>query len=129
MRVDDEFDVKRFEANTSMNWWRLRGRATYFNIDEDVSFSANADGTQGLYLVSIFEINDSLDLSYRVERNLETNQNRNQQVALRWSDDCSFFLVGYKQSGINDRGVGESEAIIFGFGFNTLGRVTNADFD
>ncbi|MAP94005.1 MAG: hypothetical protein CMK07_03545 [Ponticaulis sp.] len=128
-RLNDEFDLKRFEAQTTVDWWRIKARATYFDVKEDIVFGLNPEQVQGIDFETRIELTDSLEFAYKLERNLETNLNRNQQIALKWFDDCSFFLIGWKQSQINDRGVGDSESIVFGFGFNTLGEVNNTDFD
>tara|TARA_Y100000052_G_scaffold26765_1_gene32345 strand:+ start:32854 stop:35157 length:2304 start_codon:yes stop_codon:yes gene_type:complete len=129
MRLDKDFDIRRIEAQTEIDWWRISSGFTYFNIDEDVAFGNNPTQTQGIAFRSQFELTDSLDLSYSINRNLETNLNQRQFAGVRWSDDCSFFIIGWEQRQISDRGVGDSESIVFGFGFNTIGAITTQDFD
>ncbi|WP_293613357.1 LPS assembly protein LptD [Ponticaulis sp.] len=129
MRVDDDFEVQRTESRMTLNWWRMSGAASYFNIGEDVSFDETPTQRQAIALSASFEVSDDLDLMYRISRNLETNLNQIQAVALRWSDECSFFQIGWQQRQITDRGIGDSNSITFGFGFNTLGQVTSGNFD
>lgn len=129
LRLDDDFDIRRVEIQSAVNWWRINSTVNYFNIDDSVGFGTNPSQVQGVAFRSVFELTDSLDLSYQINRNLESNLNQRQFIGLRWSDDCSFFIVGWQQSQINDRGVGDSESIVFGFGFNTIGAVSPGDFD
>ena len=128
-RLNDDFDIQRVETRATVDWWRLKGDVTYFNVSDDISMEALPLQRQGISLGATVELTDDVELLYRINRNLEANLNQIQAVALRWSDECSFFQIGYQQREINDRGVGNSESITFGFGFNTLGQVTSGNFD
>ena len=132
VRLNDDYEMKRLDVLSTYNWWRLQGRVFYFKLDEDISFASNLNNAtpiEGISFATRIQLTDSIDLSYQIQRNLEAEINRSQLIALRWSDECSFFEIGWKATGINDRGLGGSEAIVFGFGFNTLGEVTQTDFD
>ena len=129
LRLDDDFDVVRFETNTSFEFWRMRGDITYFNLDESISFYQTPEQAHAIDLTWQFELTESVDLMYALRRNMDTQENDSQAFAVQWSDDCSFFRIGWRQRGISDRGVGSSDTITFGFGFNTLGRVTSGDFE
>ena len=129
LRLDDDFDVVRFETTTGFDFWRVSGDITYFNLDESISFEVIPEQTHAIDLKWQFELTESIDLMYALRRNIGTNENEIQAFAVQWSDDCSFFQIGWRQRGISDRGVGSDNAITFGFGFNTLGLISNSDFE
>jgi LPS-assembly protein len=130
IRLDDDGDLLKIETTGSVEFWRFDVNATYFRLDEDISFNPLApETTEGLALNAKIRLTDSTKLLYLVNRNLTRELNARQQIALQWEDDCSFFRIGWAQSEISDRGIGNSESITFEFGFKTLGQVTNSDFD
>ena len=133
IRLDDDYEMKRIDVKTDLDWWRFSNSVSYFKVDEDIAFPS-AFGSpslpvEGVSFTTQIQLTDSLNFGYQIKRNLAEEFNRSQLIALRWSDDCSFFEIGWKQSGISVSGLGNSEAIFFGFGFNTLGEVSPADFD
>ena len=129
LRLDDDFEVQRVETSASVDWGRFSGRIAYFNVSDNISMELIPEARQAINLNARIELTDSVTFLYRINRNLETDLNQQHAFAFRWSDECSFFQIGYEQREINDRGVGNSESITFGFGFNTLGRVTSGNFD
>ena len=129
LRLDDNFDVVRFESTTVFDFWRINGDITYFNLDESISFDTRPESAHAIDTRLRFELTESIELLYSLRRNMDTNENDIQAFAVQWSDDCSFFQIGLRQREIGDRGVGSDNTITFGFGFNTLGRVSNSDFE
>lgn len=129
-RIDNDGDILSVETTGSIQWWRFDTKATYFRFDEEISFNPLSKvTTEGISLNSKIKLTDSIQLLYLLNRNLTRKLNQSQQVALQWQDDCSFFRIGWQQSEVNDRGVGDSDSITFEFGFKTLGYITNSDFD
>lgn len=129
-RFDDDFTLNRFEATGRFQFWKLAASATYFDLSEDVAYSAtNPNGAEGIQIKSSFQVTDNVKLLYAQSRNIETGENAKLAFGVELSDECSFFRISYVEQEINDRGVGTSESINFAFGLKTIGKVEESTFD
>ena len=129
-RADEDFEIKRMEATGSVDFWRVEGSVTYFDLSEDIAYSqTNPNGAEGIQIRSSFEVTENIKLLYSQRRNIETGFNVYQAFGVELSDECSFLQISYYTGDINDRGVGQGETIKIAFGFKTLGQVNERDFE
>jgi LPS-assembly protein len=129
-RFDDDLVLNRFEATGRLNIWRFTASATYFDMSEDVAYSAtNPNGAEGIEVRTSFRVNDNIKLLYAQNRNIETGQNAQKAFGLELSDECSFLRISYVEKEISDRGVGSSDTIKFAFGLKTIGQVSDRTFE
>lgn len=124
-RTNEELEVRRIDMDAKVDFWRIRGDARYFKVEEN---SAGVED-EGLVWNGSFAIDDRWAAIVQQSRNITQRQDIQFALGVRYQDDCSYFMIAYERSGARDRTLGPSESIRFTFALTGLGGVTPDDFD
>ncbi|HVY90874.1 MAG TPA: LPS assembly protein LptD, partial [Hyphomonadaceae bacterium] len=120
MRLDDSLAVQRIDVDTSANFWRVSGRARYFEVAE------NAQGLkdEGIAWNGSFKFDNHWSAIVEQARNIALRQDIRLSLGIAYEDDCSYFALTYERLGGRDRTLGPSESIGFHFALKGLGGYT-----
>jgi LPS-assembly protein len=128
-RANDELEVARVDVDASVDFWRIRGDARYFRVEDSNTTPGISSAEEGLVWNGSFKIDDHWAAVVQQSRNITLRQDIQASLGIRYQDDCSYFMIAYERSGARDRTLGPSESIRFTFALTGLGGVTPNDFD
>jgi len=128
-RTNEELEVRRIDMDASVDFWRIRGDARYFRVEDTSTTPGVSTEDEGLVWNGAFEIDNRWAAVVQQARNISQEQDIRFSLGLRYMDECSYFMIAYERSGGRDRTLGPSESIRFTFALTGLGGVTPNDFD
>lgn len=115
----ENFGVERVDTGASLDFWRLRGDARYYRIDDDITADGLTD--EGFAVSAAFSLTERISLQYQQQRNFTDQFDAFRSIGVSYSDGCSTFEIAYERSELNDRTIGANDSFQFRFYLKTLG--------
>lgn len=115
---DDTFDIQRIDAALRGSVWRVSAQARYFSVTDTL---AGGNPTREINGSASLRLTRNWDISYGLQRDLDSNINLRQDIRLTYRDDCSFLELGYNRNEFVDRTLGRDEGFQVRVGLSTLG--------
>lgn len=120
-RVDsNDGTLNRVDVVASYSSDRFNGQIRYFGFDDSLNRAGTSEEIQ---LTSQTRLTDRWSLVYNLQRDLDADVNRRQQVGFRYRDFCTDFEVLYQRENLNVGALGPSESIQFRVTLFTLGGI------
>ncbi|WP_421791388.1 LPS-assembly protein LptD [Hyphobacterium sp.] len=120
-RIDsDDGTLNRLDVVASYSNSRFNGQIRYFGFDDSL---ARAGTSEEIQLTTQTRITDRWSLVYNLQRDLENDVNRRQQIGFRYRDFCTDLELLYQREDLNVGVLGPSESIQFRVTLFTLGGI------
>ncbi|GJL97872.1 MAG: LPS-assembly protein LptD [Hyphobacterium sp.] len=120
-RIDsDNGTLNRLDVAASYSIDRFSGRIRYFGFDDSLSRAGTSEEVQ---LLTTTQITDDWALVYNLQRDLDADVNRRQQIGFRYRDFCTDFEILYQRDEISVGNLGPSESIQIRVTLFTLGGI------
>ena len=124
-RIDSQDgDMNRLEVLASYNSDRFTGAIRYIGFNEDL---ARAGPQQEVVLSTRTRFSDHWSFVYNLQRDLDLNLSRRQEIGLLYADHCSQFEILYQRENLNIGPLGPSESIQVRITLFTLGAIGSDD--
>ncbi|MEM9225593.1 MAG: LPS assembly protein LptD, partial [Pseudomonadota bacterium] len=117
---DDDLSLNRIDAQVITNFWRLRGRARYYRLNDSVT--GGESGEEGISMRGDFRLTDRYYFVYGRDRDIVDGRDLNHTIGLAYQDACSRFEIAFKRSEAVDRTLGPDDTLTFTFSLKTIGQ-------
>ena len=120
-RVDaEDGTLNRIDLMATYYGQRVFAQIRYFSFDD----SLNRPGpSEEIQLVSQTRLTENWSVVYNVQRDMDQDVNRRQEVGFRYRDFCTDFEILYQRENLNIGNLGPSESIQFRVTLFTLGGI------
>jgi LPS-assembly protein len=120
-RIDsDDGTVNRLDVVASYTNDRFSGRIRYFGFDDSLNRAGTSEEIQ---LTTQTQITDDWAFVYNLQRDLDSDVNRRQEIGFRYRDFCTDFEILYQREELNIGTLGPSESIQVRVTLFTLGGI------
>ena len=121
---DGSTALQRLDAGVTAQHGRFSGSVRYFVVDGVLN---NGDRLEEASADVSARLVNGWSAQFGFRRDLDSNTNLSQRLAMVYSDECSFLEIAYTRSETFDRRLGPNEGIRIRVGLSTLGVIGGGD--
>ncbi|MFZ5618552.1 MAG: LPS-assembly protein LptD [Pseudomonadota bacterium] len=117
--ADDDGALKRAESMAYLNFWRLRGNATYVRLNDEVSIGGERKREE-LNARMNFKLTKHWYTGAGWREDLARDRTIRQDFILGYQDECSLFELTYRRDRTQDQGLEPDNAFLIRFTLRSL---------
>ncbi len=117
--ADDDGSLKRAESMVFLNFWRLRGNASYVRLTDEVSIGGERRREE-LNARLNFKLTKNWYTGAGWREDLELDRTIRQDFILGYQDECSLFELTYRRDRTQDQGLEPDNAFLVRFTLRSL---------
>lgn len=117
--ADDDGSLKRAESMAYLNFWRLRGNASYVRLEDEVSIGGQRQREE-LNARMNFKLTKHWYTGAGWREDLVLDRTIRQDFILGYQDECSLFELTYRRDRTQDQGLEPDNAFLVRFTLRSL---------